>query len=92
VRDASAGAQITASLARLAAILAIEVDLVLFKGGITSAVGVRDGLGWGAATVVGPVDQGVALWQLDDRRQCLVFPGNVGDDDALARLVSGVLS
>ncbi len=92
VHDASTGAVLAESLARLTSLLSGEVDLVLFKGGITSAVGVRDGLGWGAATVVGPVEKGVSLWQYDEHRQCLVFPGNVGDDNALARVVSGVLN
>ena len=92
VHDASTGAVLAESLARLTSLLSGEVDLVLFKGGITSAVGVRDGLGWGAATVVGRVEKGVSLWQYDEHRQCLVFPGNVGDDNALARVVSGVLN
>ena len=92
VHDASTGAVVAESLARLTSLLSGEVELFLFKGGITSAVGVRDGLGWGAATVVGPVEKGVSLWQYDEHRQCLVFPGNVGDDNALARVVSGVLN
>lgn len=83
---------ITDGLARLARLLESSADLVLFKGGITSAVGVRDGLGASVPTVEGPVRPGVALWRLEDGRQCLVFPGNVGGEEALAELVDEVLS
>jgi hypothetical protein len=44
------------------------------------------------ATVEGPVAPGIALWRLENGFRCLVFPGNVGDDDALARLVAEVLA
>jgi uncharacterized protein YgbK (DUF1537 family) len=90
--DPEAAGLISASLARLTQLLAGETELVLFKGGITSAVGIRDGLGAKVATVEGPVAPGVALWRLENGSRCLVFPGNVGDDDALARLVAEVLA
>jgi len=89
--DPTAAELITHSLASLTRLLADRAELVLFKGGITSAVGVRDGLGARLATVEGPVRPGVALWRLQSGRRCLIFPGNVGGDDALADLVDEVL-
>lgn len=90
--DPTAAGRVTDSLARLTQRLAGHAELVLFKGGITSAVGVRDGLGAQLVTVEGPVRPGVALWRLESRRRCMIFPGNIGDDDTLADLVDEVLS
>ena len=42
------------------------------------------------AEVLGPLVPGVALWRVDGRRgsvDYVVFPGNVGDDGALADVV-----
>ena len=89
--DPTAAGKITTALAELTGTVADSVDLVVFKGGITSAVGVRDGLGGRLVTVEGPVLPGVSLWRLEDGRRCLVFPGNVGDDDSLADLIDAVL-
>ena len=60
------------------------------KGGITSCVTLRDGLGVGAAEVVGPVLPGVSLWRAGEL-DYLVVPGNVGDDRLLADIVALVL-
>ena len=90
--DPEAAGLISASLARLTQLLAGESELILFKGGITSAVGIRDGLGAQMATVEGPVAPGVALWRLENGRRCLVFPGNVGGDETLAGIVAEVLA
>ncbi|MEJ5868236.1 four-carbon acid sugar kinase family protein [Pseudokineococcus sp. 5B2Z-1] len=66
---------------------------VVAKGGITSHdVAVR-GLGISRATVVGPMLPGlVSLWQPADGPAdgvpYVVFPGNVGDDDGLARVIA----
>jgi len=66
--------------------------VVIAKGGITSAVTLRAGLGAVAADVVGPVAAGVSLWRPvaagEDPPAYLVVPGNVGDDDLLRRLVA----
>jgi uncharacterized protein YgbK (DUF1537 family) len=67
------------------------VDVVLSKGGITSATNLSDGLGAQEANVVGPVAPGVSLWSVvppeGGRISYVVFPGNVGSDDALADVV-----
>jgi uncharacterized protein YgbK (DUF1537 family) len=69
-----------------------HVDGIIAKGGITSAhvaltIGARD------ATVVGQLEVGVPLWQLELPRQrpYAVVPGNVGDSDLLVRLVDRFL-
>ena len=54
----------------------------------------RDGVGAAEADVVGPVEPGVSLWSAHwpdgNALDYLVVPGNVGDDDLLARLVDAV--
>jgi uncharacterized protein YgbK (DUF1537 family) len=64
---------------------------IIAKGGITSAVVARVGLGARRAFVTGPVAPGVALWRVEGTlgtRSLVIFPGNVGDDDALASLIA----
>ena len=68
--------------------------LLLTKGGITSAVAVRDGLDAASAQVIGPVATGVSHWQVETTRgplPCMIVPGNVGPDDLLVHLVDGLL-
>lgn len=70
-----------------------EVDLVIAKGGITSARLARDALGADAADVVGQPEPGVVLWRLarpSGPMPYVVVPGNVGDGGTLARLLSMV--
>jgi uncharacterized protein YgbK (DUF1537 family) len=69
----------------------VDAGVVIAKGGITSAVIARDGLGARAARVLGPVRPGVALWKLADGRDYLVVPGNVGGPELLAELVAAIL-
>ncbi|MGH3025930.1 MAG: nucleotide-binding domain containing protein, partial [Gaiellaceae bacterium] len=83
---------VTEALAELTRILKDDTDVVLFKGGVTAAVGLRAGLGAQLAIVEGPVRPGVAIWRLENGRRCLVFPGNVGSDDTLAEVCSEILS
>ena len=64
--------------------------MVIAKGGITSAVTARDGLGARAARVVGPILTGVALWRLPDGTDYVVVPGNVGGPDLLVDLVAAI--
>jgi uncharacterized protein YgbK (DUF1537 family) len=64
---------------------------VVAKGGITSSDVASIGLGAREATVIGPLLPGVPVWRVRRgvRRSVLlvVFPGNVGDDDALRSAV-----
>lgn len=65
---------------------------VVAKGGITSSQVATDALGVRRAWVVGTMLPGlVSLWRVEDGPAAglpyVVFAGNVGDDDALARVV-----
>ena len=65
----------------------VGAGLVIAKGGITSAITARDGLGARSARVVGPIVPGVSLWRLDSGRSFVVVPGNVGGPELLVDLV-----
>ena len=95
-RDRDAGLVDAASQQRIATELArvprlVDPGVVIAKGGITSAVTARDGLGARSARVVGPVMTGVSLWQLEAGPAYLVVPGNVGGPGLLAELVDLLL-
>ncbi len=67
---------------------------LLAKGGITSSVIASDGLGIRRAQVLGQALPGVPVWQSGPESRWpglayIVFPGNVGGADALARIVDG---
>ncbi|MET0933819.1 MAG: four-carbon acid sugar kinase family protein [Mycetocola sp.] len=74
--------------------LLTDTSIVVSKGGITSADVARVGLGATRALVVGQVIAGVSVWKLlaSDGRERLyvVVPGNVGETDALARVLSAL--
>ena len=64
---------------------------MISKGGITSALIARVGLGAAWATVVGPVVPGVSLWRIDNdetQTRLAVVPGNVGETHLLTQVVS----
>jgi len=89
------GMRIARGVAAVLARTRDAADVVVSKGGITSAVNVRHGMGARRAHVVGPVAPGVSLWRIPVQgaeRPFVVFPGNVGGPAALADLVDGVLS
>jgi uncharacterized protein YgbK (DUF1537 family) len=85
----TSGLLVARGLATLVASVHRPDALVVLKGGVTSAVVIKDGLGALQAEIVGPVLPGVALWQIvePDPRPVLVVPGNVGDDALLVRIV-----
>jgi uncharacterized protein YgbK (DUF1537 family) len=88
--SSEAGAEVAAMLARVVRELASRTTFVVAKGGITSAVVARDGLGATLAEVVGELVPGVSMWDLESaetKPPIAVFPGNVGEDAALADLV-----
>jgi uncharacterized protein YgbK (DUF1537 family) len=90
------GARIASGMAAILARLRDRVDVVVSKGGITSAVNVREGLEGGPIEVLGPVLDGVSLWSVQtperEAMPFIVFPGNVGGDDELADLVETICS
>jgi uncharacterized protein YgbK (DUF1537 family) len=88
LRDPESQRRIAASLAQVAR--RVRTGVVIAKGGITSAVTARDGLGARVARVVGPILTGVALWRLPDGTDYVVVPGNVGGPDLLVDLVAAI--
>lgn len=89
------GTNVARALARIAGRLRGDTGVLLSKGGSTSAINVRDGLGAESVEVVGPVAPGISLWLVptptDQPYPVIVFPGNVGDADTLADLVDRIL-
>jgi uncharacterized protein YgbK (DUF1537 family) len=82
------GEQIAHNLALVAR--DVDAGVVIAKGGVTSAVTARVGLGARTAMCRGPLVDGVALWDVG-RVPYVVFPGNVGSDDTLREVVEMIL-
>jgi uncharacterized protein YgbK (DUF1537 family) len=71
-------------------------DFVVGKGGITSSDIGTLGLGAERATVLGQVRPGVPVWRLGPESRFptmpfVVFPGNVGDAETLAEIVTELI-
>jgi len=88
------GARVMSALTTAVRELAPHVDIVIAKGGITSADVARVGLGATSARVLGQVAAGVSVWALDafDGHSVLyiVVPGNVGGPDTLVSMLDAV--
>jgi uncharacterized protein YgbK (DUF1537 family) len=84
------------ALASVVSQVAGDADVIVSKGGNTTADLVRSGLDGAEAWVVGPVSDGVMHWRLSnslgEQRDLVVVPGNVGDDELLASLVAALLA
>jgi uncharacterized protein YgbK (DUF1537 family) len=69
-----------------------HAEVIVSKGGITSADVARVGIGATRAVVLGQVLPGISVWNLtgvDGReRLYIVVPGNVGEPDALASVLA----
>lgn len=89
-----AGERVAINLARVVAALDPHPSVLVVKGGITSAVTLRVGVGADEADVLGPVAPGVshwaARWPDGSPLDYLVVPGNVGDDALLETLVGSI--
>lgn len=88
------GERIMASLTQTVSELRNEIDVLVSKGGITSAEMARHGLGAKRATVLGQILPGISVWKirLESGKTILhiIVPGNVGDDDVLWRILTTV--
>jgi len=89
----SIGQQVSDSLVALVRALKTQPRYLLAKGGITSSDVATKGLGVRRALVLGQILPGVPLWRtgaesLYPGLDYIVFPGNVGDAQALARVVT----
>jgi uncharacterized protein YgbK (DUF1537 family) len=90
-----AGERIAVNLARVVAALDRQPSVLVVKGGITSAVTLKAGVGADEADVLGPVVPGVSRWETrwpdGSPLAYLVVPGNVGDDGLLEGLVRAIV-
>ena len=78
-------------LVRLLAGLGVRPAFIVAKGGITSSDLATKALGAKKALVLGQIVPGVPVWKMDRTSRFpeinyVVFPGNVGDDYALAEV------
>lgn len=86
------GRRVSSALVHLVQRLAVAPRYLIAKGGITSSDTATLGLGVRRALVLGQALPGVPVWQLGAEAKfpglgCVVFPGNVGADNALGDLV-----
>ncbi|SEJ60892.1 Uncharacterized conserved protein YgbK, DUF1537 family [Cyclobacterium xiamenense] len=85
------GEKVTGFLVQMVDMLGIQPGFLIAKGGITSNDIAVKGLGMKRAVVLGQVIPGVPVWQLGDETKFpgipyVVYPGNVGDEESLARV------
>ena len=85
------GKTVSDSLISIVGGLVVQPRYLVAKGGITSSDVATRGLGVKRAMVIGQAQPGVPAWRLGGETRYpgmtyIVFPGNVGDDEALARL------
>ena len=86
-------ARVAAALVNVIRTMAVNPAWVISKGGITSADMARSAYTASSGWVLGQAAPGVPLWLLDGKNvrvpylPLVVFPGNVGDEQALTDLV-----
>lgn len=99
VRDAAHntlehGERVMVALTTATAALRGSVEVVVSKGGITSAEVARLGLGARRARVLGQVLPGVSVWSLvtpeGEEKLYVVVPGNVGDPSTLVDVLAAL--
>lgn len=86
------GGIISDCLVRMVAGISKQPRYLVAKGGITSSDVATKALGIKKALVIGQALPGVPAWRCGEETRYpgmtyIVFPGNVGDDDALAQIV-----
>ena len=83
---------ISEGLVKVVQALKIKPSFFVVKGGITSSdIGVK-GLNVKRAMVMGQIQPGIPVWELGSESRFpglpyIIFPGNVGSDDALKKVV-----
>jgi uncharacterized protein YgbK (DUF1537 family) len=88
----AAGRSVMSSLCEVAAGISELPGFVIAKGGITSIALARTALHCSEAEVLGQVQKGVPVWRLGPGSKWsdvpyVVFPGNVGDESSLLKVV-----
>jgi len=91
------GQRVSASLVQIMQGIGVRPSYVLAKGGITSSDLATQALGAKRAMVLGQILPGVPVWQLGPETRFpglsyIVFPGNVGGEEALADVVRALTS
>lgn len=88
------GERVMAGLTQAVRAVLPRIEIVIAKGGITSAEVARTGIGAKSALVVGQVLPGISVWRMDDLtgREILyvVVPGNVGDERTLVDVLEAL--
>lgn len=88
------GERVMVALTSATAALRRSVEVVVSKGGITSAEVARVGLGARRARVLGQVLPGVSVWSVvtpeDEEKLYVVVPGNVGDPSTLVDVLAAL--
>ncbi|MCG6929267.1 MAG: hypothetical protein LJE64_01820 [Desulfofustis sp.] len=85
------GQIVSDSLVKIVAGISVQPRYLVAKGGITSSDIATKALGIRKAMVIGQALPGVPAWRCGDETRYpgttyIVFPGNVGEDDALAQI------
>ena len=93
--DLEAGRQVSTALVLVVRGLPAAPRYLVAKGGTTASDLATEALGMRSARVMGPILPGVPVWEMGAETRwpgmpLIVFPGNVGEADALARLVEGL--
>ena len=84
--------RISEGLVKVVQVLKIKPSFLVAKGGITSSdIGVK-GLNVKRAMVMGQIQPGIPVWELGPESRFpglpyIIFPGNVGSDDTLKKVV-----
>ena len=89
----SIGSEVSRALVEIVQAIAERPRYLIAKGGITSSDTATEGLGVKRAIVFGQILPGVPVWRLGPETKFpglnyVVFPGNVGDDNAVADAVA----
>ena len=90
----SIGNQISQALVDIVSSMSVRPRYILAKGGITSSDIATQGLGIERARVLGQILPGVPVWRSGSESKFpdlpyIVFPGNVGEADAISKVVQG---
>ena len=84
----SIGRRVSRALVNIVANLPAPPGFLIAKGGITSSDIATKALKIRRATVLGQLLPGIPVWRTENGLGYVVFPGNVGDDNALLEAVN----
>lgn len=86
------GKKVSSALVEIVKSLTTQPRFLIAKGGITSSDLATEALGVKSARVIGQVAPGISVWRLKEETKFpgmayVVFPGNVGTNEALAQVI-----